>query len=598
MLFIDTKNKKEYKLSGRIITIGSAKECHIHLNDKAIPSRIAHLIFKEGEHVIQGLTKNMKLNLNGKIITKEERLTPGDEITLGSYMFLYAESSVVEKKEKLNIDSSDSTSFYNELISVIVTLLKNRDDTVFEALVTSISRLLKSDASRLVQEDPLTGKRKTIARYPEGMSLDRYSEQAIEWAKHELRTVLLHDSDWKNGKDTLNSLEKNFVSSILCTPLISDETVFGYLYLDRLQESGLFTEKDRIFCDSLSPLYSEIVKIFYEHERQREIIERLQKEHGSSANSMIYESESMKKTIELAATFAKTNAPVIITGETGTGKEVMASYIHEQSQRADKLFRAINCGAIPENLIESELFGHEKGAFTGASQRKIGLFESVNTGTLFLDEIGELPMHLQVKLLRVIQEQEITRVGGSDTIKVDVRIITATNRDLEKEVSFDRFRQDLYFRLNVLSVKLPPLRDRNQDVLILAEFFINKYTQQFGLTQKILSTQAKKVLLSHGWQGNIRELENVIQKAILLSKDNKLMPENLSLSYNTSFNTVSSDKSQTLKDAREYAEKAIIKKTLIKTEGNVSLASNILNIDRKWLIKKMKEFEIDAHNFK
>ncbi|MDX9690268.1 MAG: sigma-54-dependent Fis family transcriptional regulator [Proteobacteria bacterium] len=238
----------------------------------------------------------------------------------------------------------------------------------------------------------------------------------------------------------------------------------------------------------------------------------------------------MKPVLTLAERVAMSDASILITGESGTGKEVMAHFIHHKSRRATAQFVSLNCAAIPENLLESELFGHEKGAFTGAIARRIGKFEEANGGTLLLDEISEMDLRLQAKLLRAIQEREIDRVGGTTPIKVDIRVIATSNRNLEDEVRAKRFREDLYYRLNVVSVYMPPLRDRPNDIEPLATYFIKKYAAANGLPEKQLSDTALGRLQAHMWRGNVRELENTMHRAILLSQKDEIEPEAIMLS--------------------------------------------------------------------
>ncbi|MCB1721617.1 MAG: sigma-54-dependent Fis family transcriptional regulator [Alphaproteobacteria bacterium] len=246
-------------------------------------------------------------------------------------------------------------------------------------------------------------------------------------------------------------------------------------------------------------------------------------------SNMIADDPSMQAVVKLADKIAPSEATVLITGESGTGKEVMSQYIHNKSKRASGPFIAVNCAAIPENLLESELFGHEKGAFTGATGRRIGKFEEAHAGTLLLDEISEMHPLLQAKLLRAIQEREITRVGSNDAIKVDVRILATSNRDLEKSVEKGEFREDLYFRLNVVNIALPPLRERPNDIVRLGQFFADKYAQANGMGKKVLSAQAKAKLTAYGWRGNIRELENTMHRAILISVEDELEAEAIHL---------------------------------------------------------------------
>jgi two-component system response regulator FlrC len=239
-------------------------------------------------------------------------------------------------------------------------------------------------------------------------------------------------------------------------------------------------------------------------------------------NTMIAGDPAMKAVVAVADKVAGSEATILITGESGTGKEVMSQYIHRKSRRANGPFIALNCAAIPESLLESELFGHEKGSFTGAVSRRLGKFEEANGGTLLLDEVSEMHPMLQAKLLRAIQEREITRVGSNDSVKVDVRIIATSNRNLEESVAKGEFREDLYFRLNVVNIRLPALRERVADIVPLAQFFLDKYSEQNGVAKKPLSEEGKAKVTGHHWRGNIRELENAMHRAVLVSVEDKI----------------------------------------------------------------------------
>lgn len=585
------KGGLSYPLSGRVITIGGSSSCKIQLKQRGMAPIVAHLLFAQGCFEIQALDSSVAVEVNGKKISSPCPLSHADTVRIGTERFRFLEHPASEITPR-----AESHASLTDLISIAVSLLREKQENVFADLVASVSRLLRSDATRLVFEDT-QGSRTTLARYPHATGLDRFSDRAIDWARQASRTVLAHDADWAESMTSQMSLEKNLVASILCAPLKDEGGILGYLYLDRLETSPPFTEEDREFCDSLLPLFSEILANYQARTRQRETIAALQDQNLASGTGMVFESETMTSTVSMASRLAATDSPVLILGETGTGKELMARFVHQNSRRVDKPFRAINCGAIPENLIESELFGHEKGAFTGASQRKVGLFEASEGGTVFLDEIGELALSLQVKLLRVLQEGEITRIGGNDTIQIDVRIVAATNRDLEDEIRQGRFRQDLYFRLNVLTLTLPPLRQRDRDIALLGDYFVKKYCAQFGLPEKTLSSGARNALCAYPFPGNIRELENIIQKAILLSARPHISAEDLQFPASHS---VSSNGGGfiTLKEARAEAERNVIQSTLRRTNGNVSLASKQLDVDRKWLMKLMTELGIDADRFR
>lgn len=247
-------------------------------------------------------------------------------------------------------------------------------------------------------------------------------------------------------------------------------------------------------------------------------------------STMIANDPSMKRVMQLADKIATSDATILITGESGTGKEVMSRYIHEKSKRKDGQFIAVNCAAIPENLLESELFGHEKGSFTGAAGRRIGKFEEASNGTLLLDEVTEMHPQLQAKLLRAIQEKEITRIGSNDPVKINTRILATSNRDLEKSVQKGEFREDLYFRLNVITIDLPALRDRPSDIVPLAQFFADKFADDNNVEKKKLSATAKEKINAYRWRGNIRELENTMHRAILVSLDDELEADAIQLS--------------------------------------------------------------------
>jgi two-component system, response regulator FlrC len=318
---------------------------------------------------------------------------------------------------------------------------------------------------------------------------------------------------------------------------------------------------------------------------------------------------AMQNVIKLADKIAPSEATVLITGESGTGKEVMSQYIHKKSKRADQPFIAVNCAAIPENLLESELFGHEKGAFTGATGRRIGKFEESSGGTLLLDEVTEMPVQLQAKLLRAIQEREITRVGSNNPVKVDVRIIATSNRDLEKAVKEGQFREDLFFRLNVVNMKLPALRERPGDIAALAGFFGDKYADANGIPRKKISAAALKKLQSHGWRGNIRELENTMHRAVIVSMEDELEADAIHIegappSKSAEIIEMPKPAAETKKTiqnpgavesmiGRSVAdvERDLILNTLEHCLGNRTHAANILGISIRTLRNKLNQYK-------
>ena len=314
-------------------------------------------------------------------------------------------------------------------------------------------------------------------------------------------------------------------------------------------------------------------------------IERLRNLDGGGINLESSNAE-MHKLLQLAVKAAPTDSNILITGESGTGKEVMARYIHSKSKRADSPFVAVNVGSIPETLLESELFGHEKGSFTGAERMKIGLFEAASGGTLFLDEIGDMPLHLQVKLLRAIQEKTVQRVGSVKQIKLDVRIIAATNRSLEKDVKSGSFREDLFYRLNVVRMHLPPLRDRKEDLPLLCGTFISEMNSKMGRSVEGIAVDALEQLKKYSFPGNIRELENLIERAFILAEGSELSSADFAL---TAALPKAASPVGTLKDI----EKDAIKSALARWEGARSRVAEELGIDRKTLFNKIKEYRLE-----
>jgi two-component system, NtrC family, response regulator AtoC len=304
----------------------------------------------------------------------------------------------------------------------------------------------------------------------------------------------------------------------------------------------------------------------------------------SFRESILGESPAIKSVYDMIEKALGTNITVIITGDTGTGKELVAKAIHYNSKRKDKSFVTVNVAAIPSELIESELFGHEKGAFTGAAYRRIGRFEEADCGTLFLDEIGEMELNLQAKLLRVLQEKEIIRIGSNKPVKTDCRIVVATNKNLKEEVKKGNFREDLYYRLLGLPIELPPLRDRGNDILILARYFIGKFCDENNIQLKKLSAQTQKKLLSYPFPGNVRELKSVIELAVTLSETDEIEPSDLVVDTGDPLSVVAND---TL-SLREYQVK-IIKATLKKNNNDIKLAAEKLDIGISTIYRILKE---------
>ncbi|MBN2317441.1 MAG: sigma-54-dependent Fis family transcriptional regulator [Acidobacteria bacterium] len=353
---------------------------------------------------------------------------------------------------------------------------------------------------------------------------------------------------------------------------------------DALEKMELLRENERL----ANELQSANEKLLNEN-----LILRREVERQVSPKNMIYGSPEMGNILHLLRRVTATETTVLIQGETGTGKELIARFIHSESNRRDQIFIPVNCGAIPKDLVESEFFGHAQGAFTGATKEKKGYFEMAQGGTIFLDEIGEAPAELQVKLLRVIQEGEIMPVGFHQPKKVDVRIIASTNRDLKAEVAAERFRQDLYFRINVFSVTIPPLRERKKDILPLADYFLRHFALKLNRKPGLWSNEARELLLSYSWPGNVRELQNEIERLVLISEPGRILgPELLSEHiYQRSRTMKPSDGD--LKTAVRDLEDEMIRKTMAKFNQNKSRTARVLGISRQSLLDKLRRIEIE-----
>ena len=415
----------------------------------------------------------------------------------------------------------------------------------------------------------------------------RNGKEALERLREEPATVVVTDFQMPgmNGLDLLKSIRALSPSTevILITAYGTIE-----MAVDAMKQGAYdFVVKPFKRHDIVRPVRRALEKhaLIEENRRLRDELERT-----LGVRKIIGQSAVMRDTLELVDQVAPSSATVLVTGESGTGKELIARAIHSGSSRHSKPFVAINCAAIPDSILESELFGYERGAFTGAVQRREGRFERAHQGTLFLDEIGEMAPHVQVKLLRVLQEGEIERLGGSHPIQVDCRIVAATNRDLAVEVQEGRFREDLYYRLNVITVELPPLRERPEDVPLLAHHFLTKYAEKNGKDMLGITTDAMSLLTGYKWQGNVRELENVIERAVVLAKGGQVTVAELPSGVRTgssSTRTLSIPLGTPLEDV----EKQLITETLRITKGDKRLAAQMLGIATRTIYRKLESWE-------
>ena len=391
--------------------------------------------------------------------------------------------------------------------------------------------------------------------------------------------------------------------SFVCVPIKLESATIGTLSADRLFAEDVSLEEDVRLLRIIASMIAEAVRLrrSAEEERQRLLEEnvRLQmelKERFRPAN-IIGNSKAMQAVYDLIAQVARSDTTVLLRGESGVGKELVAHAIHYNSRRAEKPFVKVNCAALPETIIESELFGHEKGSFTGAIAQRKGRFELANGGTIFLDEIGDLSPATQIRFLRVLQEREFERVGGSETIRTDVRIITATNRDLEALIEEGTFRQDLYYRLNVFPIHVPPLRERKTDIMLLADHFVQKYNDAHGKNVRRISTPAIDMLMAYHWPGNVRELENGIERAVLLSTDDVIHGHQLPPTLQTA-EASGTGLTRTLPEALEALEREMILDALKSSRGNMVKAARALGISERVMGLRVQRLGIAPKRFR
>jgi Nif-specific regulatory protein len=391
--------------------------------------------------------------------------------------------------------------------------------------------------------------------------------------------------------------------SFICVPVKKGSQVIGALSVDMPFDDSYSLKDGEKLMSVIATMVArhvinlETIRLEKEHLREENIRLRNELENRYRITDIIGNSNKMREVYQMISQVSKSNTTVLIRGESGTGKELVANSIHYNSLRLKGPFVKVNCAALPANLIESELFGHEKGAFTGAIKQKPGKFEIANKGTIFLDEIGSIGIEVQVKLLRILQEKEFERVGGYQTIKTDVRVITATNKNLEQAVEEDTFRHDLYYRLNVFPIYMPPLRERKTDILLLVDHFLEKYSRENHKTIRRLSTPAIDMLMDYHWPGNVRELENCIERAVLLCEEGVIHSYHLppTLQTGTESDTLPV---LSLEDAVANLEKEMIIDALKNTRGNITLGAELLKTTVRKFSYKANKYNVDYRQYR
>ncbi|ADK81179.1 sigma-54-dependent Fis family transcriptional regulator [Sediminispirochaeta smaragdinae] len=488
--------------------------------------------------------------------------------------------TLIEINELINTDFQDSRSLLTRILE-------------------SATRLTGGEASSLLLLDPVNRKLYfEIALGSKGPEMKRFSldlgEGIAGWVAQHNRSLIVNDVE--NDKRFFAPISKTIgfkTDSILAVPMRLREQCIGVIEIVNRKEGNAFSQDDLQWLEVFANQAALAIQNAKEYQKLLEEVHQLRHKVDDSTefHHFVGTSNLIREKLELARRIGATESSVLLIGESGSGKELFAERIHLESMRREKPFIRVNCAALPEHLLESELFGHVKGAFTDASKERIGRFELADGGTIFLDEVGELPLSVQAKLLRVIQHQVFEKVGSSEPCRVDTRIIAATNRNLEEAMDKGLFRQDLYYRLNVLPFVVPPLRDRPEDIPVLADYFFRKTKRELGRTVSGFSAEAMDALLSYRWPGNVRELENVVERAIVISTHELIRPEDLMLPGSSSL-TPDAYAGSSLKEAVLQFKRHFITKALEEHNWNQTDTAKAVGIQRTYLSKLIKELEI------
>jgi transcriptional regulator with GAF, ATPase, and Fis domain len=570
-----------------LTTIGSDPDSDVHLDDAAIAKVAAHIAYDGKTFTIATTDKRSEIEVSGKQVRKQT-LVDGDHVVIGGVKMRF------DTEERPTVDSADldegagrELEAYNRLLSFSRALGDRKTVTdLLDTLMDEIVALTRAAKGFLVLLED--GKPEVkVARNLKGETLDEaVSELSDTILAKVMRTqVPLVVSDALNDTEFNSSLSVvNFkLTSVMCAPLMHGGELFGAIYVGNNSVVNLFDETSlellTIFCGAASLLVQNALHIDALETEKGELQVKLEK---AKYGDIIGSCDSMRQVFKKIDKVARTDVSVLITGETGTGKELIANELHRRSPRGKGPFIVINCGAIPENLLESELFGHVRGAFTGAVVTRGGKFQAADGGTLFLDEIGEMPLQLQVKILRAIQEKQVTKVGDTKPETVDIRVLTATHRDLDAMVREGTFREDLYYRLNVVQLHLPPLRDRGEDVVVIANFLLTKFNEEFEAKVKGFSPKATTAMRKFAWPGNVRQLENRLKRAIVLCEGGRITPEDLDIQQEDLEDILP------LADAVEHFRRRYINQALERNADNRTKTARELGVDPRTIFRHLE----------
>ena len=579
-----------YNLYKKITSMGSGPDNDVVLPDPLVVDGFA--VHFDGQMYTVLAPKKAEFVVNGKKRGKH-KLSHDDRLVLGSCELRFAmidESAPLEEEAAETIAELDA---YTKLYEFSERLIHQRDlSELLDALMDAVIEITNADKGFLVllEGDTIDVKvARNLNRENIADAVSQLSDSIIAKVVRSRRPVIVSDAMRDDEFSAAKSVMQLKVSSVICVPLLDRGRLLGLIYVGNDSIRDLFQQDTlrilTVFSSQASLIVANALLLNELRVDNKRLNERLEQYRFGE---IVGTSPPMQQVFRKVEKIAATDISVLITGETGTGKELIAREIHNRSPRHGKAFVTINCGAIPENLLESELFGHVKGAFTGAVANKQGKFQAADGGTLFLDEIGEMPIELQVKILRALQERVVYRVGDTRPETCDIRILAATNRDLDKEIAGGRFREDLYYRLNVVNVELPPLRQRGEDVLVVARYLLSRYSREYDVKVKGLSPNAAVAIRKHSWPGNIRELENRIKKAIVLCESSVIGPDDLGLTGDVLPQIL------TLAEAKDKFQRDYINEVLALNNGNRTKTARDLGVDPRTVFRHLEKESDDT----
>ncbi len=575
------KSSKVYSLFKKITTLGKDEVNDVVLADELAAPLHANILYDGKRYDIRTTRGTNIMYVNGRKKSKAT-LNFGDTVKIGDIEITFLEEEEIEPKKKASKEED-----YRKLFDVSKRILSDYDLTrLLENLMDAVVEITGADKGFLIL---LEGEKldikvaRNLNQENVAQAVTQVSDSIISKVIKDKRPLMISDALNHEEFSNSQSVMALNLTSVMCVPLLDRGNIIGLIYVGNSNIRGLFVHHTLEMLTVFSSIASLVVRnallLNMLQLDNRQLVEKLEQ---SKFGSIVGSCPSMLEVFRTVRKIASADVSVLITGETGTGKELIARELHERSDRAKGPFIAINMGAIPENLMESELFGHVKGAFTGAVATRGGRFQAAQGGTLFLDEIGEVPLALQVKLLRALQDKLVTKVGDTQPEKVDIRIIAATNRNLQEEVREGNFREDLFYRINVVNIHLPPLRERGDDILVIAKYLLSRFREEFGMKIHGFTPDALEAISKYPWSGNIREMENRIKRSVVLSEKSTISAQDMGIDEDSLIQI------KPLSQAREDFTQRYILEVLEKNNGNRTKTARDLGVDPRTIFRYLE----------